>query len=707
MIQPGTILGGCYEIMNHIGTGGMADVYKARCHKHNHYVAMKVLRQEYNEDEQFVKRFVAEAQATAGLTHPNIVKVYEAGHDQGYHYIVMELCEGVTLKRYIRRYGRLSSRETVDFSKQMARGLQAAHAQRIVHRDIKPQNILVSESGEVKVADFGIAKAVTGDTTSQNMMGSVHYLSPEQARGGFADKRSDIYSLGITMYEMATGRVPFDGENSVTIALMHLREEITPPRCYFPDIPLSLEKIILKCTMKRQMDRYQSAEELLADLDKVFSHPDGEYVFVKPMVDDSPTIHRSTEDLKKINESIAVEAQNVSKDDEDMKVFPGSKRNTKRIEENDPSEEDRPLFEESEEEEEEESMRPHMKRMIYAITGAGGILLAMILISLVISSTGILRFHKQESATQATDTTKATTEALTSIMPDVMKKHRRVADSMLEDNKLKARFDYEGEVDHSDKNLVVIKQEYAEGTKLAEGSTVLLTLGLDPEATTAKKRVEIPPLVNMTEEEAVETLEADGLNVEKIYASSDSIAPGYVIKQNPTAGTQVDLGFTITITISRGVSQVRVPSVTGITEQAAREQLNNVGLELGEVSSDYNGSVGVGEIFEQSLSPGTMVDKGSRVNVTVSIGERVSYHYEGQIYLYESPFEDDESGTLTMELIQDDKKKTIYSKSGISSKNFPLSYTFNGEKEGMADVKIYVNGEEYSEEEVYIQAVAD
>ncbi len=192
MIQTGTVLGRCYEIMNHIGSGGMADVYRARCLKDGRYVAIKVLKQEYNDDEEFLGRFIAEAQATSGLSHPNIVNIYDAGEDKGYHFIVMELCEGTTLKSYIRRYGRLSIRETVDFSKQIARGIQAAHRRGIVHRDIKPQNILVSDSGEVKVADFGIAKVATGNTISPNLMGSVHYLSPEQARGNYADERSDI-----------------------------------------------------------------------------------------------------------------------------------------------------------------------------------------------------------------------------------------------------------------------------------------------------------------------------------------------------------------------------------------------------------------------------------------------------------------------------------------------------------------------------------
>ena len=361
MLQKGTFLGGRYEILEHIGSGGMADVYKARCHKLNRYVAIKVLRREYCDNESFVRKFTVEAQSTAGLTHPNIVNIYDAGNEEGVHYIVMELAEGMTLKRYIRRYGRLSARETVDFAIQIASGLQAAHEHHIIHRDIKPQNILVSDSGTIKVTDFGIARAATGDDTiSSSAMGSVRYLSPEQARGGYADERSDIYSLGITIYEMATGKVPFDGENTVAIALMHLRDEITPPRCYFPDIPASLEKIILKCTMKQPEQRYQSAAELILDLQKVFLSPDGSYVYVNPLVDDSPTIQRNKEDITKIRKSLN-KSGNRRKED-----------STKdRIRINEENEED-------EDYKDDKEMNPKLEKMILLITVLFGVLVACV-----------------------------------------------------------------------------------------------------------------------------------------------------------------------------------------------------------------------------------------------------------------------------------------------------------------------------------------
>ena len=241
MVKDGIFLGNRYQVLSKIGAGGMADVYKGKDTMLNRFVAIKVLKKEYREDENFVRKFRSEAQAAAGLLNPNIVNVYDVGEDRGLYYMVMELVEGITLKEYIERKGRLSHKEVISIAIQMCTGIGAAHAANIIHRDIKPQNIIISRDGKVKVTDFGIAKATTSNTISSNAMGSVHYSSPEQARGGFSDAKSDIYSIGITLYEMATGRVPFDGDSTVSVAIKHLQEEITPPSEYVPDIPYSLE----------------------------------------------------------------------------------------------------------------------------------------------------------------------------------------------------------------------------------------------------------------------------------------------------------------------------------------------------------------------------------------------------------------------------------------------------------------------------------
>ena len=285
MLTVGTYLADRYEIVSKIGAGGMSDVYKAKDHILGRFVAIKVLRNEFSEDRSFVAKFRTEAQSAAGLEHPNIVNIYDVGSEEGLYYIVMEYVEGITLKTYIEKKGQLSFKESVSIAIQVARGIEAAHNKQITHRDIKPQNIIISTEGKVKVTDFGIARAASSNTISSDVMGSVHYSSPEQARNGFVDGRSDIYSLGIVMYEMVTGRVPFDGDTTVAVAIQHLQEEMVPPSNYAPNLPISMEKIILKCTQKNPDRRYQTIEELLNDLRRALVNPDEDFVVIAPLVD--------------------------------------------------------------------------------------------------------------------------------------------------------------------------------------------------------------------------------------------------------------------------------------------------------------------------------------------------------------------------------------------------------------------------------------
>ena len=280
MIKIGMMIGDRYEILEKIGTGGMSDVYKAKCHKLNRFVAIKVLKQEFSENANFVSKFRTEAQAAAGLMHPNIVNVYDVGEENGIYYFVMEMVEGITLKKYIEKKARLSVKEAISIAIQVSMGIEAAHNNHIIHRDIKPQNIMISKEGKVKVTDFGIAKAATSNTITSNVMGSVHYTSPEQARGGYSDEKSDIYSLGITMFEMLTGRVPFNGETTVAIAIKHIQEEMPSPREYVPEIPVSVEQIVFKCCQKSPDRRYQSMAELIDDLKQSLLNPDEDFVKV-------------------------------------------------------------------------------------------------------------------------------------------------------------------------------------------------------------------------------------------------------------------------------------------------------------------------------------------------------------------------------------------------------------------------------------------
>ena len=483
MLERGTMLDRRYEILEHIGSGGMADVYKAIDHNLNRFVAVKLLRQEFNDDENFVKKFLAEARSTAVLSHPNIVNIYDSGEDDGLHFIIMELASGMTLKQYIRRYGRLSVRETVDFSLQIASAIQAAHEHNIIHRDIKPQNILVSDSGKVKVTDFGIARIASGETKSAETMGSVHYISPEQARGGYTDKRTDIYSLGITMYEMATGRVPFEGENSVSIAIMHLQSEIVPPRKLFPDIPVSLENIILKCTQKQPELRYQSAAELIADLDRVFTSPDGDYVYIEKMIDDSPTdIWTKDEINQKLKEKRA--------------EGPDKNHTSKRP---------NPVIEEEEEHPEEDATSTKMQRLIRGIIAVLVVLIVAVVIYLMINASKLFHFGESTTTEEQVETT---TEASFVIMPDLKGKTKDEAAQALNNIGLQAEFVYEKGTDENTDELIVKKQQYGVGSNVVSGSRVEVTLGKSKsaESTTIAQRIEVPTLVNMKASDAEKLL---------------------------------------------------------------------------------------------------------------------------------------------------------------------------------------------------------
>lgn len=301
MLKVGMFIQNRYEIIARIGSGGMADVYKAKDHKLNRFVAVKVLKKEFGDDKVFISKFRVEAQSAAGLAHANIINVYDVGEEAGIYYIVMELVEGITLKEYIKNKGRLPVREATSIALQISAGLEAAHNNGIIHRDVKPQNIIISTDGKVKVADFGIARAATTNTINSGVMGSVHYSSPEQSRGGYSDEKSDIYSLGITMYEMLTGQLPFDGDTAVAVAIRHLQEEVHGPRELVPDIPYSTNQIVLKCTQKSPDRRYSNMTELIRDLRESLVNPDGDFVTRKELNDAARTRIMSKEDLEKIN----------------------------------------------------------------------------------------------------------------------------------------------------------------------------------------------------------------------------------------------------------------------------------------------------------------------------------------------------------------------------------------------------------------------
>ena len=601
MLEIGTMLSGRYEVLKRVGSGGMADVYMAKDHKLNRNVAVKVLKSEYVEDEKFLKKFETEAQAVARLSHPNIVNVYDVGIEDGINYIVMELAEGMTLKEYIRRKGYLSPKETVEISLQIASAISHAHKNHIIHRDIKPQNILVSEIGNVKVTDFGIAKATSSNTVTSTAtaMGSVHYISPEQAKGRFCDEKSDIYSLGITMYEMVTGHVPFDHENGVTIALMHLQNEITPPSQIRDGIPDSLEKIILKCTMKKPEERYQTADELITDLRLVFEDTSGGYVGVVQAIDDSPTIMIDQNEL----------TQRINTPKNDSKIQ--QEESLKAEEENAYLDED---------DEEESGMNSKIEKLVIVLAAVVGAIILISIIVFVVKSSGVFKSGK----------TTTTASIGTTAQSDDTESEKYTVDNYIgmslsaAREKIDGKFKIKVEEEYSDEYAkdLVISQDPESDTELEAGKT--LTLVVSKGARTEDK-VSVPGVVGEKESSAKSTLEAAGLKVSVKTKYSTDVAKGKVISQSPGSGNQVAKNSTVVITVSKGEkpeTMVRVPNLRYFTESEARSELKNSNLVLGSVLKEYSDSVEKGLVIRQTVSSGSKVKEGTAVGIYVSLGPR-------------------------------------------------------------------------------------
>ena len=591
MLEIGEILGGRYEILKRIGSGGMADVYMAKDQKLNRKVAVKVLKREYVDDEKFLKKFQREAQAIASLTHPNIVNIYDVGAENGINYIVMELVGGITLKEYIKKKGCISPQETVDISIQIASALSHAHNHHIIHRDIKPQNILISEDGMIKVTDFGIAKAANSNTVTSTAtaIGSVHYISPEQAKGRFCDEKSDIYSLGITMYEMVTGKVPFDHENGVTIALMHLQNDIVPPSEIKDGIPDSLEKIILKCVMKKPEERYQTAEELIEDLKLVFQDTSGDYVGFAPVVDDSPTIMVDQEEL---HQQLEEETKPEAEDEEEA--------------------ENGYL---AEDDEEEEGMNSKIEKLIIVLAAVVGAIILIAIISFVVRSSGLFRSGDEASTEQITTTESSDEETKTDKyqVPNVVGMSLSQAKEAIGDN-LKIKTKEQSSSNY--KSGLVISQSLESDSEVNKGDTITLTVS------SGEKKITVPNVKGKSQASATSTLKNAGFKVRVKTSYSSSVDEGDVISQSPSSGSALAQGSTVTITVSSGSERVTVPSLSHYTESEARQQLKNMGLTLGSVSRKYDDSVQKNYVISQSISSGTKVAKGTAVGITVSLGSR-------------------------------------------------------------------------------------
>lgn len=722
MLIPGSYLINRYEIIMKIGSGGMADVYKAKDHVLNRLVAIKVLKQEYSTDATFVKKFRVEAQSAAGLSHPNIVNVYDVGEDDGVYFIVMELVQGITLKNYIDMKGKLDIREALNISVQIASGLSAAHENRIIHRDIKPQNIIMSRDGKVKVTDFGIAKVADSTTVTTTAAGTVHYISPEQARGGYSDERSDIYSLGITMYEMVTGRVPFEGETNVAVALMHIQSEITPPRQLEPSIPVSFEKIILKCTQKKPERRYASARELIADLRKVLTHPDGEYVVIPGAIPQGRTIVMNNNDIDSLkaaslrkNLGTKPEETYVEKPEEEEEEKPVQKPVQKKrpVKKKDLEEDNDDDFDKDEEDDDDEEVNPALSKVMMALGIGGFIILAVIIFFIIghaagfFGGSGSLFDHKNKD----TSTESISTESVSDTSSDTSTAGERVTVPDLSNNtqdeakdalkKLRLGVNVQTGTSDDVPEGQVYDQSPAAGTKVDVHTQVTIYIS------SGKETFSLDDVTGMQYQQAQAQLENDGLVVSLEFDYSDSVGSDKVISTSPKAGSQVAKGDTVTITASKGkeTKTTIVPNLLGQNIDDAIQMIKDAGLTYNGKSSDYSDSYSENQVMNQSISAGKTVDEGTTISLTVSLGSRVT-SYSASIPI-ESPFGRDitdgdgntdvyDSGQVTVVVYKPDgSSETVYDQN-TSEGGLPGSVSTTSTASGSGTVYVYLNGVQVS-----------
>ena len=632
LLRKGMFIGDRYEVISHIGVGGMADVYKGKDHKLDRYVAIKVLKEEFRGDKGFVAKFRAEAQAAARLAHPNVVNVYDVGDEDGINYIIMELVEGITLKNYIERKGKLTVRETTSIAIQVAMGIEAAHNLNIVHRDIKPQNIIISREGKVKVTDFGIAKVASSRTISSVTMGSVHYTSPEQARGGYSDAKSDIYSLGIVMYEMITGRVPFDGETAVTVAVKHLQEEMVPPHVYAPEIPVSLEEIILKCTQKSQERRYANVAELLKDLKQSLVTPDASFVKIISPDETGKTMLFTKGDMNKIKADAYGDnaayadaygadqngyAQNGYADGyeqgyadqgygeggyDDQCAGEDGYAGDGRYDQNGRYTDDAygggqgryaddydPAYEEGDYDDD-----------------------------------GYAEDDYDEEDYEGDDYDDGYDEDDYDDSYDDRRGRKK-----------KSRYEDEEDDEQGELNPKLEKLMFVGGIIVAViiACIILVLIGKafglfkfggksnkdQQETTEDSGQVEMPKLVGQQYSDVQKTLTSLGLLVKATYQEADNYEEGQVMTQSVAEGEMVKTGATINVTVCSGKEVISLPALEGKEQSAAEQALKDLGLTA-DMQFAYDNSVKVGYVISTNPASGSDVVKGQQITVTVSQG---------------------------------------------------------------------------------------
>ena len=571
----GKIIDGRYEIIEEIGRGGMAIVYRAKCLVLNRYVAIKVLRPEYRDDAEFIKRFKIEAQSAGSLSHPNIVSIYDVGNEDDIEYIVMEYVEGITLKQYLSTKGVLQWKEAVDYASQICSGLEHAHKKGIVHKDIKPENIIITKEGILKITDFGIAKALNQGTiaTGGLTMGSVHYFSPEQARGGFTDAKTDLYSLGILLYEMIAGKLPFEGESAISVAMQHLEKAPVRPSFYNPSIPRSLEAVILKAMKKEQTERYQSATHMLIDLKKV-------YVGSVVNYGDTPEM---TKKFTPVTPSAPKTARPGANGAPGRKPNPnGAKRPPSKA----------------------ELQKARKKKKKGDALGIVAGVMAGIAVLAVILVIGSFMTGGSKNEVEC---------------PELVNHTCAEALELIEGTKLKIVLE-NGSTISADDEGIIVAQNPKSGKKIKNNAKITVLLGDKPAET--KK---VPSVSGKTETEASSALAALGFEVSIVRQDHDSVDTGRVIGSSPSAGTAMSEGAVVTIYVSTGNKNnddeyTIVPSLIGKTETEAKQALERANLSLGEVVT-VNNAKEKGTVVGQSRTEGDRAKKGSAIDIRISNGK--------------------------------------------------------------------------------------
>ncbi len=584
----GEILGDRYELLEQVGEGGMAIVYKARCNKLNRFVAVKILKAEYSDNEEIVNKFKKEATAIAKLSDNNIVNVLDVGTQGDTNYIVMELINGKTLKEVIEQFGKVSYETAITIAIQVAKALDCAHKNNIIHRDIKPQNILVTEDGLVKVTDFGIAKSSDSATltNTSTILGSAHYFSPEQAKGSFIDDRTDIYSLGVVMYEMLTGKVPFEADSPVTIALKHLQEQVVPPKELNSRIPESLNKVVLKCMEKDANKRYQDVKELIADLEKIKENPDvviGEEVGASS---DTQATTQHTIVMDAIKEPIITKDNHEDPeddyyDDEDDEYY----------------DEDDGYYEDEDDHYEEEKKS---KRNEKPKKSSKGIIIGIAAV-VIIALLGVGGYFMLSGGNSAKKVTVPNLVGMT--FEDAEKQASSLGLKIIKIKEVK-----------SDKKAgTVLETDPKAGESVNEGSTINVTVS-------GEEKLYMPNVVEDTLSDAKVKLKSIGItniNVSEEY--SDSISAGNVISQDPSDGNEVTKDTTVNLVISKGkkVTTVTVPSLNGLTEREARNKLDSLGLGVDVQTSKTTDPSLKDKVIDSSPKSGATVEKGKKVILTI------------------------------------------------------------------------------------------